>query len=190
MVYQGCPNISDSPTWAVLRGTIEPHTIHKLRLSVNMEIIAEDWREAVAIWGGKEAFTGMNKAGVSLQMGGKSAGDVFSPMELLLVGLAGCTGMDVASILEKKRQNLQEFRVEVRGKRADQPPRVYTQIRVEYLLWGEDLDPVAVERAIELSEEKYCSASIMLGATAEISSTYRILKPGETIPEPDEAATR
>jgi putative redox protein len=102
-------------------------------------------------------------------------------MEMLLLGLAGCTGMDVVSILKKKRQDLQAFKIRVRGKRAEQHPRVYTLIEVTYLLWGENLDAKAVERAIELSEKKYCSASAMLNAVAEIRSSYEIYAPEETI---------
>jgi putative redox protein len=95
------------------------------------------------------------------------------------LGLAGCTGIDILNILEKKRQKLHSFQVRVRGKRAPDPPRVYKEIEVTYLLWGEGIEPKAVEHAIQLSEEKYCSASIMLRATAEIRSSYRILAPGE-----------
>ena len=98
-----------------------------------------------------------------------------SPMELLLLGLAGCTGIDVAGILLKKRQPLLGLKIEVRGKRKESPPRIYTEIEVTYLLWGDGLDAGAVEQAIALSEDKYCSASAMLGAVAEIHSSYLIL---------------
>lgn len=139
----------------------------------------DSWREVEASWLGGNAFTGRNPKGVALQIG-DCGGDLgIGPMELLLLGMAGCTGMDIVSILDKKRQPLQEFKVRVRGKRADEPPRVYTDIEVTYQLWGEGLDPKAVEHAIKLSEEKYCSASIMLGAVAKISSTYRLFAPGE-----------
>ena len=93
-------------------------------------------------------------------------------MELILMGVGGCTGVDIVSILKKKRQNLQDFRVEVRGKRADTYPRIYTDIEIIYHLWGEDLDSRAIENAINLSEEKYCSASAMLRPSATISSRY------------------
>jgi putative redox protein len=99
-------------------------------------------------------------------------------MEMLLVGVAGCSGIDIVNILMKKRQNISGFQVSVCGKRADSHPKVYTHIEVEYILWGDYLDPKAVEHAIQLSEEKYCSASIMLGATAEISSTYKLKSSG------------
>ena len=101
------------------------------------------------------------------------------PMELLLLGVAGCTGMDIVHILGKKRIILDQFKVRVRGKRADSYPKVYTEIEIEYLFWADDLAPKAVEQAIELSEGKYCSASAMMAKSAEIRSSYRILPPGE-----------
>jgi len=97
-----------------------------------------------------------------------------TPMELLLLGLAGCTGMDVASILLKMRQKLVDFKINVRGKRADDHPKIYTEIEVTFELWGDDLDPSAVQAAIELSEVKYCSASAMLRTAAQIRSKYLI----------------
>jgi len=99
------------------------------------------------------------------------------PMELLLVGLAGCTGMDVVSVMQKKRQPLSGLQVKVTGERADEHPKVYTHIHVEYVVEGRGIDPKAVERSIELSETKYCSAMAMLGKTAEITTSYRIVEP-------------
>jgi putative redox protein len=99
-----------------------------------------------------------------------------SPMELLLVGLAGCTAIDVVGILQKKRQQLVGLEVNTRAERAEEHPRVYTRIEVEYVIQGRDISPKAVEDAIRLSEEKYCSAAAMLGKTAEITSTYRIVE--------------
>jgi len=108
----------------------------------------------------------------SADHGGQDAG--FRPMELLLVGLAGCTAMDVVSILRKKRQNVTDFEVRVKGRRAEEHPRVYTDISVEYVVHGQDVDPRAVERSIELSETRYCSAMAMLRAVAQITTSYRI----------------
>lgn len=98
------------------------------------------------------------------------------PMELLLIGLAGCTGMDVVSILQKKRQSFTGLQVQVTAERAEEHPRVYTQIHLEYVVTGEGVDPKAVERAIELSDTKYCSASAMLRQAAEITTSYRIVE--------------
>ena len=143
--------------------------------------MSAEWKEVVAEWQGETTFIGKNARGGSVQMGDIDGMPGIGPMELLLTGLAGCTGYDVAMILEKKRQPLQDLKVKVRGKRVDTYPMVYDQIEVEYLIWGEGLSEKAVQQAIQLSEEKYCSASVMLGKTAQITSTYRILSPGELI---------
>lgn len=105
--------------------------------------------------------------------GGQGGG--FSPMEMLLVGLAGCTGMDVLSILRKKRQDVTAYEVRVQGIRADEHPRVFVEISVEHLVTGHNISPAAVARAIELSETRYCGASAMLGKVAHITNTYRII---------------
>lgn len=136
--------------------------------------MTEEWKEVVAEWVENTAFTGRNVSGGSVQMGTIQGRPGISPMELLLLGVAGCTGMDVVSILEKKRQKVSRFKVTVRGKRAESPPRVYTEIEVIYHLWGEQVDPRAVEQAIQLSQDKYCSASAMLAATANIRTRYHI----------------
>jgi putative redox protein len=95
------------------------------------------------------------------------------PMELVLVALAGCTAMDVLSILRKKRQPLEGFAMEVRAERAPEHPKVYTDIDLLYIVRG-NVDPQAVVRAIELSATKYCSVSAMLRKTARIRYRYRI----------------
>jgi putative redox protein len=138
-----------------------------------------EWKEVVAVWRGESAFIGANQSGGSVQMGTLDGQPGISPMEMLLLGVAGCTGMDIVSILSKKRQKLIEFQVRVRGKRADQHPKIYTEIEVVYLLWGDQIDSKAVEQAIQLSEEKYCSASVMLRAAAQVHSSFQLLNPGE-----------
>ena len=139
--------------------------------------MAENWREVSATWKGGLSFFGENDKGGTVQMGPMD--DSIGPMQLLLVGLAGCTGIDIITILEKKKNTPTDFKVKVRGKRAGKFPMIYTDIEVEYLLWGDDLKVRDVEQAIKLSEQKYCSVSIMLGKTSTITSTYKILKPGE-----------
>lgn len=139
-----------------------------------------EWKEVVAAWGGESAFLGRNLVGGSVQMGAFQGQPGISPMEMLLLGLAGCTGVDVVSILEKKRQRVNKFEVMVRGKRAEAHPRVYTEIEVSYHLWGDHIDPRAVEQAIQLSEDKYCSASAMLSAVASIRSRYYLHRTEET----------
>ena len=139
--------------------------------------MADTWREVSATWDGGLNFIGENDKGGTVQMG--PTGESIGPMQLLLVGLAGCTGIDIVTILEKKRSAPVRFKVNVRGKRAETFPMVYTDIEIEYVLWGDRLQERDVEQAIRLSERKYCSVSIMLAKTAKISSRYKIFKPGE-----------
>jgi putative redox protein len=110
---------------------------------------------------------------------GEGAG--MSPMEFLLAGLGGCTAMDVIGILRKKRQEITEYRVEVAGERADQHPRVYTSITIRHVITGRNVADAAVRQAIELSEEKYCSAHAMLSKVVPIATTYEI-RSAETEP--------
>lgn len=142
--------------------------------------MADQWREIEAEWHGGGTFIGRNAAGGTVQMGKLDEQPGVSPMELILVGLAGCTGVDIVDILEKKRQPLKALKVKVRGKRLEDHPKIYKEIEVAYLIWGEGIDPKAVERAIQLSEEKYCSVSAILRMTADIKSSYQILNPVES----------
>lgn len=105
-------------------------------------------------------------------VGGVGAGP--QPHRLLLQALAGCTAMDVISILRKKRQQVSGLSVEVQGSRADQHPRVYTRIEVLYRVRGQNVDPQAVARAIELSATRYCPVIAMLGKAAEVRTHYEI----------------
>lgn len=139
--------------------------------------MADTWREVSATWKGGLNFYGENDKGGTVEMG--QADESIGPMQMLLLGLAGCTGIDIVTILEKKKSPPTEFKVKVRGKRAETFPMVYTYIEIEYLLWGETLKERDVEQAINLSEHKYCSVSLMLAKTARIRSTYKIFKPGE-----------
>jgi len=106
--------------------------------------------------------------------GGQNAG--FRPMELLLVGLAGCTGMDVISILRKKRQDVTGYQVLVQGRRAENHPMVFEDITVEHIITGRHLDHEAVRRAIELSETRYCGAGAMLGKVAQLRHMFCIVE--------------
>ena len=99
-----------------------------------------------------------------------------TPMELVLVGLAGCTAMDVTSIMAKKRQPLTNLQVEVEAERADEHPKVYTKLHLTYIAYGEGVDEKALSRAIQLSEERYCSVQAMLKHSAEITSSYEIVE--------------
>ena len=97
-----------------------------------------------------------------------------TPMELLLIALGGCTGADVVPILEKKRQRVTGYEIEVRGERRSQHPRIYTSIEVVHRVRGRNVDPKAVAHAVELSETKYCSVSAMLSAAAKITTRFEI----------------
>ena len=99
-----------------------------------------------------------------------------TPMELLLLGLAGCTAMDVISIMAKKRQPMTNLQVKVQAERAETHPKIWTKIHLEYIAYGEGISETALERAIELSESTYCSANAMLSKAAEITNSYRIVE--------------
>jgi len=104
------------------------------------------------------------------------------PLEMLLMGLGGCTGMDVVSILKKMRAPLQDFELEIEAEQAPDHPKVFTKIHIKFIFYGNGIKKQNVERAIELSEEVYCSASAMLKKTAEIKTSYEIREP-KTLPE-------
>lgn len=110
------------------------------------------------------------------RFGGASAG--LRPLELLLAGLGGCTGMDVLVILRKKRQDVTAYRVEVSAEQATGHPHVFTQISIVHVLEGNSLAEEAVRRAIELSETKYCPAFAMLSKAADVDSRYEIVPAG------------
>lgn len=129
-------------------------------------------------WKGKMAFEGTADSGFVQKMdsdisvgGGNSA---VRPMELIAFGLAGCTGMDVISILQKKRQPVIDFQVKVHLEKADEHPKVFSGAVIEYLITGKDVESVAILRAIELSAEKYCPAQAMLSKAFPIQMVYKI----------------
>lgn len=107
-------------------------------------------------------------------VGGDDSG--FRPMQLLLIGLGGCTGMDVLSILRKKRQDVTGFEVELDARQAEEHPRVFTHINISYIIRGRGIRSGAVERAIELSETKYCPAQAMLVKSVSIEHTFKIIE--------------
>jgi putative redox protein len=121
-------------------------------------------------------FEGINSEGQKVLMDGKppfGEGTYPSPVELLLMALGGCTGMDVISILEKKRLKPEEFTIEIEGVRKQTHPRVFTQIKILYRIKG-NIPSKAVEQAIKLSMEKYCSVSAMLKSVVNIQWDYVI----------------
>lgn len=134
--------------------------------------------KAKATWLDGMAFVGESGSGHAVVMdgapdsGGRNIG--IRPMEMLLIGLAGCTAFDVVLILKRGRQPVEGCEVEVEAERAETDPKVFTRIHLVYTLTGKGLDPAKVERAIALSKDKYCSASIMLGATAEMTHAWSV----------------
>jgi putative redox protein len=97
------------------------------------------------------------------------------PMELVLLALGSCSGCDVASILNKKKVVLQGFEINVESERSETYPKVFTKIHLEYVFYGKEINPMHVERAIELSMEKYCPVSAMLKPSVQITSSYKII---------------
>lgn len=134
-------------------------------------------------WNGKRRFVGWDEAGhgavmdASSQFGGDGSGA--SPMTLVLYALGGCTGIDIVSILEKQRQDVRDFELRITGERREEQPRIWSRINVEYVLSGVALKPSAVERAISLSEEKYCSVMGMFGPDVTVTTSYRIVDVAE-----------
>jgi putative redox protein len=131
-------------------------------------------------WVENVCFVGESESGHALIMdgapesGGRNLG--MRPMELLLIGMGGCTQFDVVTILKKARQQVTDCVAEITAQRADEVPKVFTRIHVHFVVTGQGLNPVQVERAIKLSAEKYCSASLMLGKTAEITHDFEIVE--------------
>ena len=111
---------------------------------------------------------------VAPEVGGRNLG--LRPMEMVLLGLGGCTAIDVLQMLRKGRQPITDMRVELDAERADDVPKVFTKIHLHFVLTGAGLDPHKIERAINLSASKYCSASMMLNKTAEMTHDFEIVK--------------
>jgi putative redox protein len=111
---------------------------------------------------------------VAPEVGGRNLG--LRPMEMVLLGLGGCTAIDVLHMLRKGRQSITDMRVELDAKRADDVPKVFTRIHLHFVFSGVSLDPHKIERAINLSAKKYCSASMMLNKTAKITHDFEIVE--------------
>lgn len=138
--------------------------------------------KATIKWIDGVSFVGESESGHAVVLdgppsaGGRNIG--IRPMELLLIGMGGCSAFDVVSILTRGRQDLVDCRAELSAERAEEDPKVFTRIHVHYVVSGRGLKAATVERAIKLSAEKYCSASIMLGKTAEVTHDYEIVDVG------------
>ncbi len=133
--------------------------------------------QAIVQYAGDELFVGISPSGHALAIETDSTrGSAPTPMELLLLALGSCTGVDVVSILRKKRAQVTGYRVEVRGERRAEHPRSYTRLEVRHIVRGRKLSAKAVAQAIELSEQKYCSVAATLRPTAEIVSSYELIE--------------
>lgn len=131
------------------------------------------WVEGVAFLGETESNHAILMDGAPAY-GGRNLGP--RPMEMLLIGAGGCTSFDVITILKKSRQAVSDCYVELDAARAETDPKVFTKIHMHFVVKGKDLKPDVVAKAIKLSAEKYCSASIMLGATAEITHDFEVVQ--------------
>jgi len=129
-------------------------------------------------WKGKMAFEGAGNSGFVQQLDAEAAvggeNGAGSPMEFILLGLAGCTAMDVISILQKKKQSVTHFNINIHAQQRMEHPRVFSEAVIEYLVAGRKIDEIALMRAIELSAEKYCPAQAMLSKAFPIRLIYKI----------------
>ena len=136
-------------------------------------------------WLDGRAFVGESGSGHAVVMdgapesGGRNIG--VRPMEMLLLGLGGCTAFDIVMILERMREKVTALDIALEAERAAEDPKVFTQVKLIYKIRGHKLKPANVERAVNLSAEKYCSASIMIGKTATITHDFTIEEEGEML---------
>ncbi len=131
-------------------------------------------------WAGEASFIGETESSHAIvmdgppDMGGRNIGP--RPMELLLLGTGGCTSFDVVHILKKSRQQVTDCVAEIEAERANTDPKIFTKIHIHFIVSGKNLKPEQVDRAVKLSAEKYCSASIMLGKSALITHDFEIVE--------------
>lgn len=136
--------------------------------------------KAVVKWLDNMSFVGESESGHSVVMdgppesGGRNLG--VRPMEMVLLGMGGCTAFDVVLILQRQRQSITDCHVELSAERATEVPKVFTKIHVHYVVTGKDLDEKKVARAVNMTAEKYCSVSIMLAATVDVSHDFEIIE--------------
>ena len=133
--------------------------------------------QATIQYAGDEFFIGTTPSGhaqaIDTKADRKSA---VSPLEMLLVSVAACTAADIVSILGKKRQNVSDYRVEIKGERREQYPRAFVKFQIHHIVYGRDVSEQAVRQAIELSDTKYCSVAATVRPTAEIETSFEIIE--------------
>jgi putative redox protein len=144
---------------------------------MNGGIMVSIMNQAVVHYAGNELFVGISPSGHAVTMDtDHERNSAPSPVELLLVALGACTGVDVVGILRKKRQEVFDYRIEITGVRREDHPRAFTRMEVKHILRGHNLSEKAVAQAIELSDTKYCSVAATFRPTVEIVSSHEIIE--------------
>lgn len=139
--------------------------------------MSDNQSKAEVRWAGDDLWVGISPSGHSITVDTKGENKTApSPVELLMIAVAGCTAVDVVSILEKKRQKITDYRAEISGTRREEHPRAFTALHVHHLVYGHDVSEQAVARAIELSDEKYCSVAATVRPTATITTSFEIIE--------------
>ena len=145
----------------------------------NLVKVQGEIMDAKVIWKNRMSFEGTADSGFKVPLGTYYSvcgdEDGFRPLELISIGIAGCTSMDVVSILKKKRQELDHFEVKIHAETAEEHPKVFTSLKIEYILSGNNLSKEAVERAVQLSAERYCPAQAMFNEIVPIEMIITIL---------------
>ena len=148
-----------------------------IEISRKLNEMSDETTKAVIEFTDEDLFVGYTPSGNAVRIDTNShRHSAPSPVELLLLALGSCTGVDVISILRKKRQNIIDYRVEVRGQRRAQHPRSYKRMEVHHIVTGRNISSDSVSKAIKLSEEKYCSVAATFRPTAEIVSSFEIIE--------------
>ncbi len=139
--------------------------------------MSENQTKAVVRWAGDDLYIGTSPSGHSITVDTKGENKTApSPVELLMIAVAGCTAVDVVSILQKKRQKITAYRAEISGERREEHPRAFTALHIHHLVYGHDVSEQAVASAIELSDTKYCSVAATVRPTAKITTSFEIIE--------------
>ena len=139
--------------------------------------MSDQVKPAIVHFSGDDLFIGITPSGHGVTIDtDRNRNAAPSPVELLLIALGSCTGVDVISILRKKREQVAEYRIEIRGERREEHPRAYTRMEVRHIVKGKNISEKGLAQAIELSDQKYCSVAATLRPTVEIISSYEIIE--------------
>ncbi len=169
--HQAEPRRSSSPS----------ENVHAMLMLKSEHEMDDNQKTATLHFADNEFFIGVTPSGHAQVIETNSArSTAATPMELLLLALGGCTGVDVISILKKKRQQVTDYRIEVSGERSDEFPKRFTKLMVKHIVRGHNVTEQAVARAIELSETKYCSVAATMRGGVEIVTSYEIIEDDQT----------